>query len=1576
MNKERFSLHSHRHNYIQIDDKTEEENFKQVLEKKNNKLINSHDNGNVIINFNNTNLNDSAINLLKPNYSLLLSLPKQNLENQINKNITFNEPKENLENKPSFLVHKSSSKENLNKKVTSKNYLIELKRKIRKASKVYDSISEDEDEYILNKFAVNPNSNTKFIVDFLVFCVGFYSIIYLPIRLIFFKYASIMTILIELFFDIIFIFDILIGFFTSYYDFEENYIGNIKSTALHYLETSFTSDLIAGIPFNTFSEIQLYSLEDNIIRNLKKLNLVSFSNSSDFDIYSGHGNLINDVLSFYGNADSVYDLLLLNFKDYQRLLKLCRLFKIIKMFSNNKFFDWFKEKIVCEALFKSSYSKIIFYYLFFLNICHILTCIFIFLGTLDYPNWIISANLKNEPIEIIYISALYFNLTTIFSIGYGDITTRNIYERLYNNFLMIIGVMLYSFALTSISHTIKIQNESKKDYDNKKAYLDNLNVKYSIYKINSNLYYKISRHLDYENNYNKINKNKLLLEIPISLRNKLILSMYDDVINSFNFFKNTNGDIDFIIQAILILKPTISTKNDVLIKQGDFIEEILFVKKGVLQLETILGSNNILNGEENPSIKLKTVTKENEKSAVYKILRLRQNEHFGDALMIDNVRSPITVITKSQMAEIYLMDKFNAMSLSDDYSEIFEDIYLKSSINMARIARIINKAYLLKMQYDCENIENIMLEHRDKFNTNEDSKINDIKINNQTSNNNVNDKVTNNNQILVNNDFIFNINLLGDKERKEGIINNKNNILDNSINANKKVFKEEHKEKTLKHTSSKQVEDYILKDFNDNYKMFGNSEIFGSDIKDKIRTNEEEKNFTNHENENTINEFNYNQVKNTKTHESLYRSSDNLKLRISTSHAKFKDLSNNLKEDLSSKFKILNTLKISEEESTQILHNKLISFQNSKTKIVSDQENKNAFNNLPQPTQQSTLTSKNSKSRKTLAKVSSQLKSIQGSKIKKVKKHSEMHIKNKKTNNSQKESSNSSSIENFNSLKNLSFNNSPPLNKKHFYEECENKFERNSKVSSDRYSYFSNFSVPEEDKFNQKNKNRINLININSSRFKTFEEDLISRVLYLEKNNIKDYSLKFLSIDKKKDTTNNTCENKFLPTHINFSSIKNNIQLDNDKLSFFKIKENSIKEDMFDSEHLKSICWICKRSLVSSESELLIENTCTMNIIASTTVSSSENEKNNFLKPMYPSNLKNLNHSLKSNEVSTQKYHLKKIDLKYIDSNKTGCITPDNKRSKRDSFYIGINEDIDSVDNNYFIIKNTLKEKDKSTNLRGEYETLNSQIDTLSCVKIPKDKQSTKINFDLDVNKSTTIRKNGSNASIQNKYFVDSSDLKKLNGEFNFEKMNNDIVMNMKRMNTNIFDQLNDLKMTQNKSFQNNISSNYSTSQLSSNKKNFNGNFLNFNIINISNNNVLEESQFFKKNKRKNFKKSPTMKTSHYEIIKKSKSSLPLLDDCVFKRNFHKSSNVSNNKKDLKNRSLKIISSPKFKNKEKEIFLKSDKFIKFKRQNQSLSKKEMPYIFTELIKKKKINKLIVDEKNILKKLDKILNLIK
>jgi len=371
-------------------------------------------------------------------------------------------------------------------------------RKLLKIKQVYDSISEEEQNFIIkNKFFIKPNSISKLLIDFFTFLVCFYSLFITPIRIIFFDSFSYKIFLLELFFDFIYIFDFLFSFFTAFYDFEENYISKYYLIFIHYIRGFFFIDLITVIPFNSIIEFNslinfkefnmkynfekdIFSLKNsqNFIFSIKDTFFTQYDKDIGSKLYSESYEIITrNSFSLFLKNESIFNyLFILNKGQIWRLVKLIRILKAFKVFYHNEFLLKIKEFSFLnkKEFFTGSIFRIFSFYFIFLIISHILSCIYIFLGTLSIPNWIQSVNLQDSSFSFLYLSSLYFNHTTIFSIGYGDILSRNLYEKIYNIILMIVGVLLYSFALTAISSLIQNDRMKYKNYEKKKNYLDHI----------------------------------------------------------------------------------------------------------------------------------------------------------------------------------------------------------------------------------------------------------------------------------------------------------------------------------------------------------------------------------------------------------------------------------------------------------------------------------------------------------------------------------------------------------------------------------------------------------------------------------------------------------------------------------------------------------------------------------------------------------------------------------------------------------------------------------------------------------------------------------------------------------------------------------------------------------------------------------------------------------------------------------------------------------------------------------------------------------------------------------------------
>ena len=481
---------------------------------------------------------------------------------EIKKNNIKNNNKSNSANKT--ICSQKSNKSNKSNRTNNKQSLNEKYRKLMSRGLVYDSFDDEEEfEDQINKdFYILPNSIFILILDTLVALSILYLLTYNPYDLASstkFLFSNILGFreLHQFFIEILFFLDFVVQFMRAYYDFDENLVTNKKKIISHYLSTWFFIDLITIIP--TFTLIKLYYEKEKY--------------NSGYDYICSFGCQSDNILHLFS------------------FIKLIKFFKIIKR-NQNQFVFLFLSHL-SNASFIDNWGSIIFEVILALLALHITACIHIIIGRNSYPNWIIKNNLSESNFGSIYLASIYFLITTLTSVGYGDITGNGFKEHIFQIFLLIIGIIAYSWMVSSISNYVVENNKDNIYFSSKVGILDD--IKLSHPEIDNELYNKIYFYLkQLKLQHKKKGKNILLESLPYNLKNALLYEINRPLIERLNFFKNFHNS-SFILSAVTKLIPIVTNKGDTIIEQNEIINSMIFVKEGRLGVEIAVDMNNIYN---------------------------------------------------------------------------------------------------------------------------------------------------------------------------------------------------------------------------------------------------------------------------------------------------------------------------------------------------------------------------------------------------------------------------------------------------------------------------------------------------------------------------------------------------------------------------------------------------------------------------------------------------------------------------------------------------------------------------------------------------------------------------------------------------------------------------------------------------------------------------------------------------------------------------------------------------------------------------------------------------------------------
>lgn len=134
-----------------------------------------------------------------------------------------------------------------------------------------------------------------------------------------------------------------------------------------------------------------------------------------------------------------------------RMTKMVRLLKIAKV--RNKLVKNLSEVLRIGV----GFERLLFLMVIFLVMIHVIACFWIFIAKFDdltKDNWIYAKGIIDYSDYDLYITSFYFSVTTVVTVGYGDITAQSAGEKIVAVILMITGVVAFSFATGALSSII------------------------------------------------------------------------------------------------------------------------------------------------------------------------------------------------------------------------------------------------------------------------------------------------------------------------------------------------------------------------------------------------------------------------------------------------------------------------------------------------------------------------------------------------------------------------------------------------------------------------------------------------------------------------------------------------------------------------------------------------------------------------------------------------------------------------------------------------------------------------------------------------------------------------------------------------------------------------------------------------------------------------------------------------------------------------------------------------------------------------------------------------------------------
>ena len=140
---------------------------------------------------------------------------------------------------------------------------------------------------------------------------------------------------------------------------------------------------------------------------------------------------------------------ILKFTKFVKALKLIRAFKLKNLFGNLQDFLHFSNEVnIIFSLLKLG--------LIITAVAHWCACMWHLIATVDdqtnYSNWISRHNYSDKTWIEKYLGSLYWAVTTIVTVGYGDIIPMTINEKTFCIFTMLIANGVFGYSMSNIGN--------------------------------------------------------------------------------------------------------------------------------------------------------------------------------------------------------------------------------------------------------------------------------------------------------------------------------------------------------------------------------------------------------------------------------------------------------------------------------------------------------------------------------------------------------------------------------------------------------------------------------------------------------------------------------------------------------------------------------------------------------------------------------------------------------------------------------------------------------------------------------------------------------------------------------------------------------------------------------------------------------------------------------------------------------------------------------------------------------------------------------------------------------------------
>ena len=279
-------------------------------------------------------------------------------------------------------------------------------------------------------------------------------------------------------------------------------------------------------------------------------------------------------------------------------------------------------------------------------------------------SWVSRMGMIEASLTDLYIRSIYWTITTMTSVGYGDITPAWRAEYIIAMMVMLMGAYVYAYIIGNVASLLSNLDAAKAGYRQRMAVISQF---LKLQRVPSSLSDRVHEYYELSWKRNKgLHLDNIFMDLPKPLMTELTEHIALPILSDIPFFKNCTQPLQAKLMSVLRFETY--PPNTIVGKTGQLGDAIYFIRSG--EIEVLSEADNT------------TITS------------LKAKDHFGELSML--LREKRTATTRTMtLCEVLVLDRNAFQVLKDEFPEI------KTALSSASGSQSVQRAELL--------LENIVL---------------------------------------------------------------------------------------------------------------------------------------------------------------------------------------------------------------------------------------------------------------------------------------------------------------------------------------------------------------------------------------------------------------------------------------------------------------------------------------------------------------------------------------------------------------------------------------------------------------------------------------------------------------------------------------------------------------------------------------------------------------------------------------------------------------------------------------------------------------------------------------------------